>query len=441
MRRSGGFLLLAIFLICLIKWKNARPTSGQRPESHFPVLPMRQRLRIVEQAAPDVRKYLPIPFDEEFDNPCFRNDSRLLCLPAFFVAGGMQCGVPDMWSRLTAHAHVGDHHDAAPHWWTNHPRSTAGFFDRYLSLFSNAKTVAQIQAEPRTLLGDVSPASLAFVMAEQLRLHYQFLDAFDACYRQCRGHSPPAQLAARCKSREYHMDHCYGEATSATAPLAFNVPALMATVLHGAAPKVVVLLREPAVRLWVAFHFYGQYPARYGKHARGWEFYFGNQSAAWAACADVHGSHACALRFEGHSHVQADVYYHCDQLIKGMYSEFVPEWQAYVRPQRLLVLRSEDYFERPLRSVRRVWRLLGLRAPTDAERVAAERPTPRDEAQQVRDEHGEPPAAALAAVRRFYRPFNARLAEQLDDPAFTWEDRQPPQVETTVGSPPSLRAR
>ena len=110
------------------------------------------------------------------------------------------------------------------------------------------------------------------------------------------------------------------------------------------------------------------------------------------------------------------------------------------RPQRLLVLRSEDYFERPLRSVRRVWRLLGLRAPTDAERAAAERPAPRDEAQQVRDEHGEPPAAALASVRRFYRPFNARLAEQLDDAAFTWEDRQPPQVETT-GSPPSLRAR
>ena len=53
------------------------------------------------------------------------------------------------------------------------------------------------------------------------------------------------------------------------------------------------------MRLWVAFHFYGQYPARYGRHARGWEFYFGNQSAAWAACADVHGTHACALRFEG----------------------------------------------------------------------------------------------------------------------------------------------
>ena len=58
---------------------------------------------------------------------------------------------------------------------------------------------------------------------------------------------------------------------------------------------------------------------------------------------------------------QAGVYYHCDQIIKGMYSEYMPEWQAYIRPQRLLVLRTEDYFARPLRGVRQVWR---LRTPT-----------------------------------------------------------------------------
>ena len=33
---------------------------------------------------------------------------------------------------------------------------------------------------------------------------------------------------------------------------------------------------------------------------------------------------------------------------------------AYIRPQRLLVLRTEDYFARPLRGVRQVWRLLTL---------------------------------------------------------------------------------
>lgn len=367
---SGRFgcvgLVLAFLLICLIEWKDARHVRRGGENVRETKLPLAHRQRIIQQAAPDVAKYLPLQFDRTYDNPCFQNGSSLLCLPAYFVAGGMQCGGWDLWRRLKAHEHISDHHDPAPHWWTNHPRSTAGSFDRYLSLFSDRKTLAQVRAQPHTLLGDVSPASFAFMMAEQLRIHYQYLDAFDACASACRGRAPPAAVATRCASREYtrrneNMLHCFAEATAATAPLSFNVPAFAATVLQGAALKVVVMLRDPAVRLWIAFNMYGQYPSRYGKLAeRGFEFYFGNQSAAWAACASVHGAHDCALRFEAHGPEQAGVYYHCDQIIKGMYSEYMPEWQAYIRPQRLLVLRTEDYFARPLRGVRQVWRLLTL---------------------------------------------------------------------------------
>ena len=50
-------------------------------------------------------------------------------------------------------------------------------------------------------------------------------------------------------------------------------------------------------------------PVRYGGLAqRGFESYFGNQSAAWAACAREHGAHACALRFEAHGPEQARLY-------------------------------------------------------------------------------------------------------------------------------------
>ena len=104
-----------------------------------------------------------------------------------------------------------------------------------------------------------------------------------------------------------------------------------------------------------------------------------------------------------------------------MYSEFLPEWQAYIKPPRLLVLRTEDHFARPLRGVRRVWRLLGLRAPTDAERQEAEGVAPKDELAQVRQEHGEPPPAALARGREVYAPFNRALSEQLNEGAFLWK--------------------
>ena len=200
---SGRFgcvgLILAFFLVCLIEWKNGAHAALRRDgeNARAKALPLRHRLRIIKRAAPDVSKYLPLKFDRELDNPCFHNGSSLLCLPAFFVAGGMQCGGSDLWRRLRAHEHISDHHDAAPHRWTNHPRSTAGSFDRYLSLFSDRRTLAQVRAQPHTLLGDVSPASFGFIMAEQLRIHYQYLDAFDACSRTCRGKAPPAAVSSQ----------------------------------------------------------------------------------------------------------------------------------------------------------------------------------------------------------------------------------------------------
>ena len=71
-------------------------------------------------------------------------------------------------------------------------------------------------------------------------------------------------------------------------------------------------------------------------------------------------------------------------------------------------------------NVRQVWRLLGLRPPTDTERREAEGGAAKDELQQVRGQHGEPPAAAFARVREFYAPFNSALASQLGDRAFLW---------------------
>ena len=74
----------------------------------------------------------------------------------------------------------------------------------------------------------------------------------------------------------------------------------------------------------------------------------------------------------------------------------------------------------PHPDARQVWRLLGLRPPTESERREAEGGAAKDELEQVRAEHGEPPAAPFARVRAFYAPFNAALAAQLGDRAFLW---------------------
>lgn len=383
-----------------------------------------ERLVALRQAAPDVASRLPLKFEAALSNPCFRDgNGTRRCLPAFFLAGGMQCGVADLWSKLRMHPHVADEHDALSHWWTNHPRSRAGVFDVYLDRFSNAKTLAALSTQPRTLLGEASPATFTYAMAESLRLHYLYLDAFAACHGRCRSHSPPVEHAAACAQRSYDMAHCYAEATSLTVPLSFNVPSMIATTYAARPPRVVALLREPARRLWVAFWTYGQYPAKYGNSADGFLYYFGNQSASFETCVhtDGRGLRKCALRFEGYGAAEANVYYHADQLIKGMYAAFVPEWQAALPASHLLVVTSEDYFDRTARTLRKIVRHLGLKAFKSSELRAAEKSKPQDEWATAMERRMEPSDVLLAPVRRFYRPWNRALTSMLgDDEAFLW---------------------
>lgn len=224
---------------------------------------------------------LPLRFEPHLSNPCWRVHSSgkdpnpnlnpnpnaserqlLRCLPAFFLAGGMQCGVGDLARRLKAHRFIQSGRDVAPHWWTNHPKSRAGGFARYVSLFSSDESTSLISSQPQTLLGDSSPASFAFIMAEQLRLHYRYLDAFSKCHSDCRNGKARPERLVQCRNRSYPLSHCYGEAEKATTPLDFNLPAFMSTVYATRPPLVIVMLRDPTIRLWIAFNSYGQYPVR-----------------------------------------------------------------------------------------------------------------------------------------------------------------------------------
>ena len=327
----AGALLSSLFTTAIARPRHHRGQHSRRLGLHADLefaatlLPESHRLQELGNAAPDIAAFLPLQFESAFDNPCFLDVNHTLrCLPAFFLAGAMQCGSGDLWRRLRDHAHVAGKHDALSHWWTLHPRSRAGTFERYLALLTGPGTRSTLDAEPKALLGEASPATFAFMMAEQLRLHYLYLDAFSACHGRCRSRKAPAKYAAACADRKYDMQHCFGEANNATVSVEFNLPSLILTT-YGASrvPKVIALLRDPTVRLWIAFWNYGQYPGKYGQSAAGFRYYFGNQSAAFDTCVatEGRGRRKCALRFEGYGAAEGAVFYHCDQLIKGMYMQ------------------------------------------------------------------------------------------------------------------------
>jgi N-acetylgalactosamine 4-sulfate 6-O-sulfotransferase len=142
------------------------------------------------------------------------------------------------------------------------------------------------------------------------------------------------------------------------------------------------------------------------------------------ACTQAYGRRKCALRFEAYGAAEANVYYHCDQLIKGMYAAFLPEWVAALGAPNLLVMRTEAYLSRPIQTLKRALRHLGLRAPTEAEARRMQALESSDELRRVEREHGMPPATSLKLLRRFYLPFNRALASMLDDDGFLWQGQR-----------------
>jgi len=54
----------------------------------------------------------------------------------------------------------------------------------------------------------------------------------------------------------------------------------------------------------------------------------------------------CAFLFELLDRRYSDVFFHCDQIIRGLYHPFVEDWHAAFGSKALLVLRVEDLIER-----------------------------------------------------------------------------------------------
>ena len=150
---------LAILTRLLAADGGAAPIGSAPPRRPTAALGRADRLAAIAKGAPDVAAYLPLRFEAKFSSPCWRNGSALRCLPRLFLAGAMQCGVPDLWERLGDALLAALRYDAQAHWWTNHPRSRAGYFERYVSLYSGERMAAALEAEPRSVLADASPAS------------------------------------------------------------------------------------------------------------------------------------------------------------------------------------------------------------------------------------------------------------------------------------------
>ena len=71
------------------------------------------------------------------------------------------------------------------------------------------------------------------------------------------------------------------------------------------------------------------------------------QASAFDGCERRHGVRRCAFLFEYLGEAESDVFFHCDQIIRGLYEPFVRDWVGAFG-NRSLAIRAEDLLARIL---------------------------------------------------------------------------------------------
>ena len=167
------------------------------------------------------------------------------------------------------------------------------------------------------------------------------------------------------------------------------------------------------------------YAIRYGKllgSDDAGELAWTNESInAFQRCESQFSAAVCALRFESLTRENEETFYHCDQLIKGMYAVFLPHWRREFA--RVLPLRAEEYFSTPETVLSRVFKFLRLRIPQTREEWAPFLKSGRV-LHGSRPAGGKPPLpdTVRALMCSFYLPWQRALADQLsmEEDAAEW---------------------
>jgi len=303
-----------------------------------------------------------------------------------------------------------------PTWgfWSEYRNELGGYVSGIAS-----KAGQKLRADPaHTLVMDGSMSTLAVYWAGSGKAHRGFSTAAVACWKGCDtengGSSGPGYercMEERCIPAGQRADH--ENAVKAGVHYSdLHMPMLMRAVYGARTPKFVFLLRNPVDRIFSAFFGLKSMWERYGNSSQGFQKFVAEQVGALRACASNHTEVACALYFESLSMREEKVFFHCDQLFRGMYAVYLNIWFRYFPREQFLIINSQDYFDSPRNTTRRVLNFLGLPDPPDeATWAAMEAAGPRQSGLAGREMvHG-----ARRILSKLYRKHNEELAKLLGD--------------------------
>ncbi|PNW78676.1 hypothetical protein CHLRE_09g387250v5 [Chlamydomonas reinhardtii] len=328
--------------------------------------------REIDMAAKDTFVALPREYSSTHRNPCWEQEGAFKCLPYFQILGVSKCGTTDLYNRLTEHPDMVDCTWKGPHFWDEAaypvrvkraPGRYDGSFPAYIGIFD--KPAQKIKANPNAITGEASS------------------NTFTAVWSHLRGRT-----------------------------LTKRINATLAEYLWEATPyaRYIVMFRDPVTRYRSAFFYYR---TKSLPKATDKEFLdrVKEDIAEWENCLSSNSKLYCLKMYTP------------QQLVKGMYADFLPAWLAVWPRDRFLFFRTEDYKAAPVPHITATMKFLGLRDLQESEmKSILELQAKNTQSSKYDDSTLSPELKeAYKTLQDFYRPYNQALSKAFgDDPRWLW---------------------
>lgn len=311
---------------------------------------------------------------------------RLRCLPHFYIIGQPKCGTTDLYDRLRLHPEVKFAAIKEPHWWTRKRfgivRLRDGLRDRY-------------------------PVE-------------DYLDLFDLAAHQIHQGLQAASAEDQSKMNKITI----GEASASTmwdnnAWTFFydnstdgEPPFLTQDFIHAFQPeaKLIVMLRDPVERLYSDYLYF----ASSNKSADDFHEKVTEALQLFESCMLDYSLRACVYNNTLNNAMPV-------RLQVGLYAVYLLDWLTVFNKEQFLILRLEDHASNVKYTMHKVFQFLNL-GPLSEKQEALITKSPASNTRRPEDRSLGPMWPITQKILQdFYGPFNTRLAQVLDDEAFTWK--------------------
>ena len=326
------------------------------------------------------RRDIPLSSDLKLLSHFTRTDSKpvksLQCLPYFYLVGFPKCGTTALMHYIQKHPEYIPSCTKEPHWWGN-----------YHILGEKNKDVASV-------------------------LYYLkcFDDAAQKITRLPRKMITGEGSTTTIWKRPIYVNHDNDR-------LACETPLLIEAIQPGA--KYIVMIREPIDFLYSAFWYFCKLIKK--KDPQTFHEYVERSLEWWKTCTQNYSTVQCVYNTRINSSDPG-----CGRLRQLVHPYiFVSIWLQVIPKERMLFVKTEELKKKPADVVREVYKFLEISPLSDkllTNIVKVQHINEQNFLHNTVDQTFEMLPSTRDLLLKFYKPFNEKLAQLLNDSRFLWKD-------------------